>query len=195
MKNRMLLFLLALLLLGILTRSSPPFSRVTAQENDQVNWWVFGGGGGSSGKDGVLISATFGQPVSGSSQGGNVTLHAGYWHPGFGPTGVDIIAFQAVWQAEGVLVTWKTANEIDMLGFNLYRAESDAGSWVQINPTLIPCQYLGQPEGGVYSWLDEDVTPGEAFYYTLEAVDTQARGDFMGPVRANYQIHLPLIQH
>jgi len=194
MKHRMFLLLLVLMLLGLLAGSIPLVSQVVAQEEDQVNWWVLAGGGGSSGGDDVFISATLGQSVSGSSEDGTITLHAGYWHPGFGPTAVDIIFFEAVWRAEGVLVTWKTANEIDLLGFNLYRAGSEAGPWVQVNPELIPSQFLGQPEGGTYTWLDEGVTPGEAVYYTLKSLDVNSRGSFTGSVRAFYRIHLPLIQ-
>ena len=160
-----------------------------------MTWWVFGNTGGSSGGEDVFISATLGQSVSGSSQGGITELYTGYWHPGFGPTSVDIIFFEAVWGAEGVRVAWQTANEIDLLGFNLYRAHSEDGPWVQVNPQLIPSQYLGQPEGGTYTWPDEGVTPGEELYYTLEAVDIHNRGSFTGSVRAFFRIHLPLIQH
>lgn len=195
MRRRMVLILFMLLLMGILAESSLPAGKVTAQEDAQLTWWIFGGGGGSSGGEDVFISATLGQMVSGLSEGGTVTLDAGYWHPGFGPTSVDIIFFEAVWRAEGVRVSWQTANEIDLLGFNLYRAESEAGPWVQVNPQLIPSQYLGQPEGGSYTWLDADVTPGEGVYYTLEAVDVNSRGSFTGSVQAIYKMHLPLIQN
>ena len=195
MRRRILLILLVLLLMGILAGSSLPSGRVTAQEDAQLTWWVFGSAGGSSGGEDVFISATLGQSVSGYSQGEVTELYAGYWHPGFGPTSVDIIFFEAVWQAEGVRVSWQTANEIDLLGFNLYRAESEDGPWAQVNPALIPSQYLGQPEGGSYSWLDADVTPGERYFYTLETVDINSRGSFTGSVQAFYRIHLPLIQH
>lgn len=193
MRRRMLLLLLVLLL-GLLTGSSSPIRKVTAQGDTQVNWWVFAGGGGSSGGEDVLVSTTLGQAVSGSSQGGVTELYAGYWHPGLGPTSVEITCFEAVWRAEGVLVTWKTAQEIDLLGFNLYCAPSESGPWVQINPELIPNQYIGQPEGGMYTWLDEGVTPGETYYYTLEALDINERGSFTDAVRVFYQVHLPLIQ-
>ena len=195
MRRRLLLISLVLILMGILAGSSLPISRVTAQVDAQLTWWAIGSAGGSSGGEDVFINATVGQPVSGLSEGGIVTLEAGYWRPGFGPTSVDITFFEAVWCAEGVLVTWQTANEIDLLGFNLYRANSEEGPWIQVNPELIPSQYLGQPEGGSYTWLDADVTPGEGVYYTLEAVDINSRGSFTESVQAIYKMHLPLIQN
>jgi hypothetical protein len=46
-----------------------------------VTGWVIGSGGGSSVSAGgcLKMNATFGQPVAGSSSGGNFTLKTGYW--------------------------------------------------------------------------------------------------------------------
>ena len=48
-----------------------------------IQWWTIGSGGGpASGSGGVVINATMGQPVVGSSSTQNaVTLQAGYWQP------------------------------------------------------------------------------------------------------------------
>jgi hypothetical protein len=195
MKRKILLISLLLLLMGILEGSILPVGRVNGQEEPQLVWWAFGSAGGGSGVEDVFISASLGQPVSGLSEGGTVTLDAGYWYPGYGLSLVKIIFFQAVWQVEGVRVSWQTAYEIDLLGFNLYRGESEDGPWLQVNPQLIPSQYLEQSEGESYTWLDSDVTPGEGVFYMLEAVDENSQGFFTESVRAIHQMYLPLFQH
>ena len=49
-----------------------------------VTWQVLAGGGGPVASSGgsVSLNGTSGQPVSGPSAGGAVTLGAGYWHAG-----------------------------------------------------------------------------------------------------------------
>jgi len=65
---------LALLLVavtGIVLASNPP----------AINWWVIGGGGaGSSSALSVMLNGTLGQPVVGSSAGGDVMLNSGFWY-------------------------------------------------------------------------------------------------------------------
>ncbi len=98
------------------------------------------------------------------------------------PTFVDLTDFSAVWDSEAVTVTWETAQELDNLGFNLYRGESAAGPWVKLNAELIPTQNPGAVFGVTYTWLDEGVTPGATYFYRLEDVDIYGVSTFHGPV-------------
>ncbi|OQA16682.1 MAG: hypothetical protein BWY63_02669 [Chloroflexi bacterium ADurb.Bin360] len=98
------------------------------------------------------------------------------------PMAVDLAGFSAVWQGDAVAVTWETAQELDNLGFNLYRGESEAGPWVKLNEALIPTQVPGAVSGAVYEWLDAGVTPGTAYFYRLEDVDIYGLSTFHGPV-------------
>lgn len=193
MQRKFFLTLLVLILLCILTGSGTPASRVAAQGDIEVNWWVLASGGRNSVGDDVQLNATLGQGMIGSAQGGITALAIGYWHPEMGPTAVEITFFEAFWQADNVLVSWETAQEIDLIGFNLFRSTSEAGPWVQVNPDMIPCQYLSQPEGGSYIYADGDVVLGSPYYYTLESLDLQNRSAFTGPIRISYRMHLPLI--
>ena len=55
-------------------------SSVLAQGGAAINWWVFGGGGAPSSGGNVTLNDTLGEPIIGpSSNGGNVSLMAGYW--------------------------------------------------------------------------------------------------------------------
>lgn len=100
------------------------------------------------------------------------------------PTAVDLARFEAAAQAEGILLEWETASELDNLGFNLYRSTALNGDYVQLNAALIPAQNPGAVFGGVYTWMDEDVTPGVTYFYKLEDVDIYGVATLHGPVQA-----------
>jgi hypothetical protein len=101
------------------------------------------------------------------------------------PTAVALMRFEAMGErGGGIRVEWETANEIDNVGFYLYRARTPDGPFVQLNEAIIPSQSPGGSGGGVYSWLDEVVRPGVTYYYKLEAVDVQGAGTLYGPVSA-----------
>ena len=69
-----------------------------------------------------------------------------------------------------IKVEWSTASEVDTAGFNIYRSESPEREFVQLNTELIPASQ--QPLiGGIYSYVDGGVIPGNTYYYQLEDVD------------------------
>ncbi len=99
-------------------------------------------------------------------------------------TGVTLISFDAENKPEGVLLSWETASEVDNLGFNLYRAETEDGPKVQINSELIPSKAMGGTSGAFYEYLDEDVAAGMTTFYWLEAVDFALTTTLYGPISA-----------
>jgi hypothetical protein len=115
----------------------------------------------------------------------------------FGPTAVIIASFIATpQQGSGLLVSWETALETDLVGFNVYRSTSPDGEYTQINPELIPAQAMGSINGSTYTWLDSDTQPDTVYYYKLEVADTSGESTFFGPVTASlspslYRIYLP----
>ena len=98
------------------------------------------------------------------------------------PTAVDLAAFTAEPQGNAIRVTWETAQELDNLGFNLYRSTTPAGPWTQVNTELIPAQNPGATFGATYEWLDADVTPDVTYFYRLEDVDIHGASTFHGPI-------------
>lgn len=100
------------------------------------------------------------------------------------PTAVELAAFDAAAQANGVQLTWETANEIDNLGFNVYRADSQVGQLMKINAHLIASQNPGSVVGAAYSFLDESAVPGATYYYWLEDIDASGTATKHGPVVA-----------
>ncbi|MBI4613344.1 MAG: hypothetical protein HY720_07005 [Planctomycetes bacterium] len=102
---------------------------------------------------------------------------------GTNPTAVTLDALAATGYDATVLLDWRTGQEVDNLGFNVYRSRFPDRDWVQVNPAMI----LGlgdSPSGGRYYFLDGTVTNGVRYYYMLEDVDERGTRTLSGPVSA-----------
>lgn len=111
------------------------------------------------------------------------------------PTAVDLADFAATEAYSDVLVTWETANELSLLGFNVQRSDMIDGVYTQVNDGLILAQHPGEPLGGFYSWLDRTVEPGETYFYRLEALEIGGGSSIVGlaSAKAKYVSYLPLV--
>ncbi len=101
------------------------------------------------------------------------------------PLAVALADFSAVQQGDQVLITWETVSEYDNAGFNLYRADSDAGPQTLL--ATIPSQGPGSTQGYAYSYDDLAVQPGQTWYYWLEDVSLSGATTLHGPVSATVQ--------
>ncbi|MEW5985952.1 MAG: hypothetical protein AB1791_04905 [Chloroflexota bacterium] len=69
-----------------------------------------------------------------------------------------------------LVIRWTTESELDIIGFNLYRADSPDGLFVKVNTDLIPPS--ADPFiGGEYEFVDQGVERGVTYYYQLETID------------------------
>ena len=87
----------------------------------------------------------------------------------------DMAGFAAAPDANGVMVSWQTASELQMVGFNVLRSSLDStrkggsAEWVTVNEALIFAEFSGAANGAVYTFVDAGVEAG--FYsYVLEIV-------------------------
>ena len=103
-----------------------------------------------------------------------------------GPTAISLLSFSATGAGDGVRVGWTTAQESENKGFNLYRAQSLGGPYVQMNPKMIPSQSLGG-EGRSYEFIDTAVCRGAIYYYKLEDVDVSGTHTVHGPVCVDWE--------
>ena len=90
------------------------------------------------------------------------------------PTDAGLSSF---WVESGdgkVTVRWKTSDETDNAGWNLYRAEN-GDEYVLLNDALIP------PYQYDYKYTDADVENGTKYCYKLEAVDLDGSTQLFGP--------------
>ena len=69
-----------------------------------------------------------------------------------------------------MLLTWATLNEVDLLGFDLYRAQSQNGPWTKLNATIIAAQNPGSTQGNVYQWTDPNLSDGH-YWYRLDWIE------------------------
>ncbi|HNV68999.1 MAG TPA: carboxypeptidase regulatory-like domain-containing protein [Candidatus Ozemobacteraceae bacterium] len=67
-------------------------------------------------------------------------------------------------EMERLTLTWAANSETDLLGYNLYRAESKAGPFVRVNADPI--------QASATSYIDEGLKIAWKYYYYLKAVDT-----------------------
>ncbi len=96
------------------------------------------------------------------------------------PLAATLAYFSAQAAGDGVMLTWETVSELDVLGFNLYDAASTGGPWTRLNPQLIPSQSPGSSAGATYRWYEADVTLGSARWYRLESVSSDGQAIVIG---------------
>lgn len=135
------------------------------------------------------VAATTGDPNSANNSSTvNSTIQS--------PTAVQLASFRALPRPQGgVILEWKTREEIRNLGFHVYR--EDAGGRHKLNPSIIAGGALlirgGRPQHSAktYQWLDPEGSP-EATYW-LEDVDLNGTRTSHGPARADGALHAALI--
>jgi hypothetical protein len=85
-------------------------------------------------------------------------------------TAVSVRRLDAVRTKKGVSVTWRTASETEILGFNVFRTRTGT-SRIKVNPALIPAKHSGQAGGAAYRVLDRTAKAGRGYTYRLQIVD------------------------
>lgn len=98
------------------------------------------------------------------------------------PDGITLLFFKAKARAHGsVVLIWKTAREIDTIGFNLYRTRRKNGTYKKINRSLINAKG-NDISGARYRFKDKP--PGSGiYYYKLEDVDSDGVSTMHGPAK------------
>ena len=81
-----------------------------------------------------------------------------------------------------IIVKWSTASELETIGYNLLRSESDSGPFNQINDQ--PITTSDDPlTGGEYTYEDKGVIAGKTYYYVLEEIEINGGKNQYGPIR------------
>ena len=106
---------------------------------------------------------------------------------------VTLVSFEVSEETGWARLEWETATEIDNAGFFIRRSATGGnlpGNYTQIpvvdmeaneSTTFIPAQG-DSLLGATYGYYDQDLTPGDTFYYLLEAVDSSNYSEFHGPI-------------
>ena len=89
---------------------------------------------------------------------------------------VELSSFTAEATTDDVILHWRTATEINNLGFNIYRSNTKDGKHVKINARLIAGAGTDATPHD-YSFTDENVVKGFTYYYYIEDVDFTGKTD------------------
>ncbi len=105
---------------------------------------------------------------------------------GTGPTAAKMDSFKAVQKDRQVKIDWQTADEINNLGYNIYRESK--GVRTRINAGLIAGSALKVganlklESGSTYSWYDQLPKKSKGVSYWLEEVDLNGERFWHGPM-------------
>jgi hypothetical protein len=124
----------------------------------------------------------------------HTTIGPSWWFTSSPPTAVSLTDFQATAIPQAIMLNWHSTQEIDLLGFNVYRAETNDRPRALLNPQIIPALNPGQPLGNPYQFEDNTAEVGKTYYYWVEWVGTTGSQTY-GPISASlfpYATWLPL---
>jgi hypothetical protein len=129
---------------------------------------------------GASLASVFGWDIDGAARSGTWDIGADE----FGATtAVKLQSFVATAGDSSVVLSWRTASELDNLGFHLYRGLSPGGPWLRLTTLLIPG--LGSSAvGQAYAYSDGGLENGTRYFYRLEDVDARGLATSHGPVSA-----------
>jgi hypothetical protein len=169
------------------------------EEYDQTGariWTRTASGVGYGGTAGCNLSVAWGQDPP-NATAGSPGLDVGTSIPPLRkgpPTAVRLVRFEATGFDDHVLVQWTTAQELDNVGFSLYRTDApDFDDSSRVDLGFIPAQHTGQIWGAAYSYTDTDIRGGTAYtyYYWLEDVDFHGSSTRHGPVPVSSPVETP----
>ena len=97
---------------------------------------------------------------------------------GDSPTAVQLRSFTSAPAARGIVLRWRTASELGLLGFNVYRGTGATKR--KLNRSLIRAK--GSPAGASYSWLDRGAKKGSRYW--LQVVNAEGSRRWYGAIRS-----------
>ncbi len=137
---------------------------LVAHAQYQVLNGTFANGGGVRVGGGYIVYDTAGQPAIGVVSGASNTAKTGFWYCAGISSTVDVAfaSFAGELRDDAVLLSWSASASASFDGFNVYRSEDAAGTFVRINGALIP------RESG-NSYTDETALAGMTYVYRVGA--------------------------
>lgn len=100
------------------------------------------------------------------------------------PNAVELLSFDVVRKKLKAFLSWETANELDVAGFNIYRSGFVDGTLKKINKEFIPAKEAGSLMGAEYTYLDKPLKAWKTYYYWLETVELNGETSLTGPIKA-----------
>ncbi len=167
----------------------------------KYRWRLRGNDGTADTDDGTLYDDT-GQAVGGSNYRDYQQSIGGPWiqdsytnaTPGYFDNDqslpVTLTTFQASVQNGAVLLQWRTESEVENLGFEIYRSWNETEGFQLLDSYRNNAALKGHYNASnahSYSYLDQNVTAGETYYYKLADVDFTGHRTFHGPIKVQVE--------
>ncbi len=111
--------------------------------------------------------------VNGTANNTQYTAQSSATYTASSPTSADLLAFKAGSAPKGIRVKWQTGNELEIIGFNVWRKTSKGTEWKKLNANLIDAKSVGTISSEKYSYLDKSVKVGKKYVYRIEIVLVQ----------------------
>ncbi len=104
---------------------------------------------------------------------------------------VQLISFDAQSTKGAVTLNWKTATEVGVAGFNLYRSSASAGPYTLLgsyssNKSLAATG--SSSRGASYHFVDNSAQSGKTYYYKIESLDLNGRSAQLGLLKVTVDI-------
>ena len=165
-------------------------------KDDGLGNWIDIGGSGSGSPSGFISSSTnfvsFSDFTLANASGGDNSLP------------ISLESFTGILMADGVLLTWTTASEVENLGFILEKKILDApagvpggtGNWILVadytnNPALTG--HGSTSEKHEYQFTDKAIQPGATYYYRLADADYSGKITWHKAVEVKVPVsHIPI---
>ena len=98
---------------------------------------------------------------------------------------VELASFKAIWNNYYVLIEWITESEVENVGYELLRSDTQTAEYETITSYIDNDDMLGQGNTSIrqkYSYADELVEPGKTYRYLLSDIDIYGMKTMHGPV-------------
>jgi hypothetical protein len=126
--------------------------------------------------------------------GGTVTEFSTFTAGSSAPTAVTLTNIDLQASGAGLLLHWQTAQEVDLVGFQVERSASPDGQPQPIS-AFMPVQNPGSLEGADYSYLDTPLKFAQTYRYWIVIFSAGGTQQQIGPfsAQAGGQVYLPVI--
>jgi hypothetical protein len=98
------------------------------------------------------------------------------------PTGLGVTGLAVRAAGGGVVVTWATANEANVLGFQVLRRAVGGAAYQVVTPELIAAAQAGANQGSAYEYVAA-AAPAGTWEYALAVLLLDGRTEQIGPVQ------------
>jgi len=94
------------------------------------------------------------------------------------PTSATLTQIKAtVTKQQTIKLKWETGNELDVVGFNVWRKQGKA-KWKQMNAELIAAKNAGQVTGAPYTFADKGVKQGKKYQYKVQVIKANGTSEW-----------------